>query len=302
MLNKNLVIISILSLSILACESKPKIIVAEETPASGAALAETQPSGVSPGMGSNAPAADVHQVVANEILQTIPYFDDVKNKINVIQPAGLLTNLDLKWTENKKTEISLKAQFDKLSLKSFEDVPGFENLSGTIRLSNKDGSLKLKSADVSLSYNKLFREQLKFSDLHGDLKWTESYLMFKNISFNNPFINGSINGSIKYDAQKVTYLDIQASIPYIDFKQAKTYYPRTISAEGLHWLDTSLLEGNLENTLVAIKGSTADFPFVDANNRPDPSKGKFIVTTTGKNTLIEYGVGWPVVEKFDFNA
>ncbi len=239
---------------------------------------------------------------ANEILQTIPYFDDVKNKINVIQPAGLLTNLDLKWTENKKNEISLKAQFDKLSLKSFEDVPGFENLSGTIRLSNKDGSLKLKSADVSLSYNKLFREQLKFSDLHGDLKWTESYLMFKNISFNNPFINGSINGSIKYDAQKVTYLDIQASIPYIDFKQAKTYYPRTISAEGLHWLDTSLLEGNLENTLVAIKGSTADFPFVDANNRPDPSKGKFIVTTTGKNTLIEYGVGWPVVEKFDFNA
>ncbi len=239
---------------------------------------------------------------ANEILQTIPYFDDVKNKINVIQPAGLLTNLDLKWTENKKNEISLKAQFDKLSLKSFEDVPGFENLSGTIRLSNKDGSLKLKSADVSLSYNKLFREQLKFSDLHGDLKWSESYLMFKNISFNNPFINGSINGSIKYDAQKVTYLDIQASIPYIDFKQAKTYYPRTISAEGLHWLDTSLLEGNLENTLVAIKGSTADFPFVDANNRPDPSKGKFIVTTTGKNTLIEYGAGWPVVEKFDFNA
>jgi len=239
---------------------------------------------------------------ANEILQTIPYFDDVKNKINVLQPSGLLSNLDLKWMENKKTEISLKAQFDKLSLKSFEHVPGFENLSGTIRLSNKDGSLKLKSADVSLSYNKLFREQLKFSDLHGDLKWTESYLMFKNFSFNNPFINGSINGIIKYDAQKVTYLDIQASIPFIDFKQAKTYYPRTISAESLHWLDTSLLEGNLENTLVAIKGSTADFPFVDANNRPDPSKGTFIVTTTGKNTLIEYGAGWPVVEKFDFNA
>ena len=239
---------------------------------------------------------------ANEILQTIPYFDDMKNKINVLQPSGLLSNLDLKWMENKKTEISLKAQFDKLSLKSFEHVPGFENLSGTIRLSNKDGSLKLKSADVSLSYNKLFREQLKFSDLHGDLKWTESYLMFKNFSFNNPFINGSINGIIKYDAQKVTYLDIQASIPFIDFKQAKTYYPRTISAERLHWLDTSLLEGNLENTFVAIKGSTADFPFVDANNRPDPSKGTFIVTTTGKNTLIEYGAGWPVVEKFDFNA
>lgn len=73
MLNKNLVIISIFCLSLLACDSKPKVIVAEETPASGAAMVEGQPSGVSPGMGSNAPAADVHQVVANEILQTERY-------------------------------------------------------------------------------------------------------------------------------------------------------------------------------------------------------------------------------------
>jgi uncharacterized protein (TIGR02099 family) len=239
---------------------------------------------------------------ANEILQTIPYFDDIKNKVSAIQPSGSLTNVDLRWMDNKKIELSLKAQFDKLSLKTFEDLPGFENLTGSIHLSNEDGSIKFKSTDVSLTYNKLFREALKFSDLHGDLKWTKNYLMFKNISFNNPFINGSINGSIKQMSQKDAYLDIQASIPFIDLKHAKAYYPKTIGAEGLHWLDTSLLEGSLENTLVSIKGLSADFPFVDAQNRADPNKGNFIVTTTGKNTLIEYGTGWPVIEKFDFNA
>lgn len=239
---------------------------------------------------------------ANEILQTIPYFDDIKNKVNAIQPSGSLTNLDLKWIDSAETKINLKAQFDKLSLKPFEDFPGFENLSGSIHLADKDGSIKFKSTDVSLTYNKLFREQLKFNDLHGDLKWTENYLMLKNISFNNAYINGSINGSIKSVSQKALDLDIQASIPFIDFKHAKAYYPKTISTESLHWLDTSLLEGNLENTLVTIKGSTADFPFVDSHNQPDPNKGSFIVTTTGKNTLIEYGAGWPVVEKFDFIA
>ena len=239
---------------------------------------------------------------ANEILQTIPYFDDVKNKVNAIQPSGSLSNVDLKWVESKKTDLSLKAQFNKLSLKTFEDLPGFENLSGSIHLSNEEGSVKFKSSDVSFTYNKLFRESLKFNDLHGDLKWTETYLMFKNIGFSNPFINGSINGSIKHDSKKAPYLDIQASIPFIDFKHAKAYYPKTISAESLHWLDTSLLEGSLENTLISIKGSSADFPFVDSNNQPDPNKGSFVVTSTGKNTLIEYGTGWPVVEKFDFNA
>ena len=239
---------------------------------------------------------------ANEILQTIPYFDDVKSKINAIKPSGSLSNVDLKWVDDKNITLSLKAQFDKLSLKAFDDLPGFENLTGSIHLTDKDGSLKLKSTDVSLTYNKLFREELKFNDLYGDLKWTKNYLMFKNISFNNAFINGSINGSIKHSLEKGAYLDIQASIPFIDLKHAKTYYPKTIGTESLHWLDTSLLEGSLENTLVSIKGSSDDFPFVDAQNRPDPNEGSFVVTTTGKNTLIEYGTGWPVIEKFDFNA
>ena len=239
---------------------------------------------------------------ANEILQTIPYFDDVKSKIDAIKPSGSLSKVDLKWVDDKNIVLSLKAQFDKLSLKAFDGLPGFENLTGSIHLTDKDGSLKLKSTDVSLTYNKLFREELKFNDLYGDLKWTKNYLMFKNISFNNAFINGSINGSIKHSLEKGAYLDIQASIPFIDLKHAKTYYPKTIGTESLHWLDTSVLEGSLENTLVSIKGSSDDFPFVDAQNLADPNEGSFVVTTTGKNTLIEYGTGWPVIEKFDFNA
>ena len=239
---------------------------------------------------------------ANEILQTIPYFDDVKSKVDAINPSGSLSNVDLKWVDDKNIALSLKAQFDKLSFKAFDDLPGFENLTGSIDLRDKDSSLKLKSTDVSLFYNKLFREELKFNDLHGDLKWTKNYLIFKNISFNNAFINGSINGSIKHSLKKGAYLDIQASIPFIDLKHAKTYYPKTIGTEGLHWLDTSLLEGSLESTLISIKGSSDDFPFVDAQNRPDPNEGSFVVTTIGKNTLIEYGTGWPMIEKFDFNA
>ena len=157
-------------------------------------------------------------------MQTIPYFDDVKSKVNDIQPSGSLSHVNLKWVNSKKTELNLTAQFDKLSLKAFEDFPGFENLTGSIHISNQDGSLKFKSTDVSLTYNKLFREQLTFNNLYGDLKWTENYLMFKNVSFNNAFINGSINGSIKNAAENIPYLDIQASIPFVDFKHAKAYY------------------------------------------------------------------------------
>ena len=88
---------------------------------------------------------------ANEILQTIPYFDDVKSKIDAIKPSGSLSMVDLKWVDDKSIALSLKAQFDKLSLKAFDDLPGFENLTGSIHLADKDGSLKIKSTDVSLT-------------------------------------------------------------------------------------------------------------------------------------------------------
>ena len=88
---------------------------------------------------------------ANEILQTIPYFDDVKSKIDAIKPSGSLSMVDLKWVDDKSIALSLKAQFDKLSLKAFDDLPGFENLTGSIHLTDKDGSLKIKSTDVSLT-------------------------------------------------------------------------------------------------------------------------------------------------------
>ena len=238
---------------------------------------------------------------ANEILQIIPYFDDIKSKINTIQPSGSVSNVDLKWSSNKKFGLSLNAQFEKLSLKAFENLPGFDNLTGTVNLSGENGQLNLKSNDASLTYAKFFRGPLLFNNLYGDLKWTHNNLILKNISFNNASINGLINGSIKNISQ-APYLDIDASIPFLDFKHANAYYPKTMKAESLHWLDTSLLEGSFENTLISIKGLAADFPFVNSNGKPDGSKGSFIVTSLGKNTLIEYGTGWPVVEKFDFTA
>ncbi len=238
---------------------------------------------------------------ANEVLQTIPYFEDIKNKVNQIQPSGTVFDIDLKWKEREKTELTLNAKFDKLSMKTFEDFPGYENLTGSIQIANENGSIKFKSTDIAVTYPKLFREKLKFNVLQGNVNWQKDYFSLKNINFSNAFINGSINGNINFLTQS-PFLDIQASIPFIDLKHAKNYYPKTISSEHLHWLDTSLLDGRLENTSILIKGSVADFPFVDIYNKSDPSKGTFVVTSSGKDTLIEYGTGWPVVEKFDFNA
>lgn len=71
------VLFSIIALHILfGCESKPKVIVADESPTNNSAIPVTAPNSTNP-MGNKpggmAGAADVHQVTANEILQTDRY-------------------------------------------------------------------------------------------------------------------------------------------------------------------------------------------------------------------------------------
>ncbi len=73
MFNKNLVLPLLLWLSLLSCESKPKIIVADDTPIASAPMQENSNTPQVAKGNASSYAVDVHQVVANEILQTERY-------------------------------------------------------------------------------------------------------------------------------------------------------------------------------------------------------------------------------------
>jgi hypothetical protein len=73
MFHKKLVTPVVFCLFLLACDSKPKIIVADETPVAGAPIQENSISPLGAVGSTPSPAADVHQVVANEVLQTERY-------------------------------------------------------------------------------------------------------------------------------------------------------------------------------------------------------------------------------------
>ncbi|MBK8627671.1 MAG: SH3-like domain-containing protein [Saprospiraceae bacterium] len=73
MYHKKIVIPFVFSLFLLACDSKPKIIVADETPITASATQENAVMPQSAIGNATTPSADVHQVVANEVMQTERY-------------------------------------------------------------------------------------------------------------------------------------------------------------------------------------------------------------------------------------
>ena len=92
------------------------------------------------------------------------------------------------------------------------------------------------------------------------------------------------------------YLDLVGKFGKGNAKYALFYYPINLGKETLNWLDTSILEGRVEDVNLTVKGNLADFPFVNRNNQLDKKLGIFKVTAKVSDVLLEYGTGWPMIE------
>ena len=75
-----------------------------------------------------------------------------------------------------------------------------------------------------------------------------------------------------------------------NLQYASFYYPMTLDATTLHWLDTSILSGTLHDGELTLKGDLARFPFDNDKN------GIFNVRATLQDVRLEYGVGWPEIK------
>ena len=241
---------------------------------------------------------------AHEIIRHIPYTNSLQSIFEKVSPTGQLKDLKLNWknSNNKIADLALQAQLLNVSVKPFRDLPGIKNLTGIVNINKKGGKIKSVSKDMVIVKTDLFRQALTFSQFSGEIEWKNNLFNFKNIVIKNNDINSIVNGSYKFLDQEDSIIDLTIKIPSIDLPALKSYYPIQFGEKTLKWLDTSLLKGEAQNTLVKLKGKIKDFPFVDDNNEPDVSKGIFTIDSTIVNSFIEYGLGWPELNNFDFKV
>ena len=234
--------------------------------------------------------------------QFVPESHYTNTMINGLSAEGEIDNLKLKWQRAKGKQdpnIKLSAQLLKVKIDEFENFPGLSNVTGEIKIKNEKGSIKSVSRDMTLTKRDVFRGVLKFNQFTGSVNWNNDKYSFNDITIKDDYMEATLDGIVKYKSIDDLYVDININSPSLSIPNFKAYYPKQIGTDGLGWLDTSLLEGVAKNTNIQIKGKVKDFPFIDENNQPDLSKGHFRVRSSVKDSFIEYGDGWPEMEKFD---
>ena len=222
-------------------------------------------------------------------------------KINSLAPKGMLndTQLALSGPENAPNQYSIETQFKQLGLTASEKIPGFSNLSGSLSANEKSGELRLDSYQSMLDLKGILRWPIPADKLSGKVNWQiksgKANIQADEIYITSPHLTGIVNASVDMQSSKGPKIDLKVKISKANAKYALFYYPISLGTDTLHWLDTSILSGQIENVSLSAKGPIADFPFAFSNGAPNPALGQFKVSARLNNALIEYGTGWPVI-------
>ncbi len=223
-----------------------------------------------------------------------------------IQPAGQLSNLSLslKTTDQQLETISVKTDFDKLSLTAHEAIPGVSNLSGNLNATKTTGTLTLAGKNTRVDLLKVLRQPIENNQLDAKLSWTikpkNTSIAIKQFKIKNPDLSGNVTGQINLKPSG-PLVDITGNFKQFEMQSVKHYLPRFLKPMTLRWLDNAFLAGTGHNVKLRFNGPGKKFPFTDEYNQYDPKIGVFTVTSQIKNAAVHYGTNWPDVKNVNLD-
>ncbi|MFW5432528.1 MAG: YhdP family protein [Methylophilaceae bacterium] len=237
--------------------------------------------------------------ILNETATLPESFNTLLSKLS---PKGQLNDLVISWIGDVKspTKYRLKSGFKALSINTYNNIPGFKNLSGKINANEENGVLQIASTNASLDFKEVLRWPIPAKKLNGKVTWNKNKekikIVAKDIFIANQHISGTINASYHMNGVKGGYLNLTGSFDNGNIKYAPFYYPTTLNNQTIEWLDSSILSGKANNVQLTVKGHLDDFPYVDKKNRLNPKLGIFRVTARLSDAVLEYGKSWPKIK------
>lgn len=230
------------------------------------------------------------------LAEYLPVREADRNMLATLAPTGALEKLNLRWQSRRDQleKYTLRSSFNNLGIQPYEDIPGFNKVSGIVDANELGGKLSINASQATLDLRKVFRKPIPADKLTAQIGWKKDRdnleVTVSNLLITNPHLTGNIIASYRYDGKKSGYIDLTGNIRNADAKYASMYYPMVIGKDTLHWLDTSIFGGRSDDVKVRLKGYLDDFPYIGGKT------GEFSVTANIRDGIVDYGNDWPKIE------
>lgn len=237
--------------------------------------------------------------------QWLPAGSEAAEYLEKIAPGGEAGKLKARWLYQDKQwqDYAVEASLTGLHTQPHGQLPGLKNWSGQLSVRPNAGSLELDTQQASIDLAGILRWPVPIDHLQGTLAWrnngSKTLITTRNLHLSNAHLAVRTDLEYQLGATGGDRIQLHSQIERGDAKHAPFYYPIMLGESTLHWLDTSILSGQVKHGEVIIKGRMQDFPFVNASGHADPALGLFKVTAQVENASLEYGTGWPLIHEVD---
>ncbi len=250
----------------------------------------------------------------------LPLSSDLRSRIESLRVAGVVDRLAIDWAAQESPDSAggpatsrygVDLAFEKLSLQRVEaplrpgelKLPGFANVSGTARLTERGGKVSLHGESVLLRFPGLFAEpEVPLDRLHAEANWTVGPapepggasvvdVDIEAFRFAGADAAGEVGGRYRSGGKGAGIVDLRGRLDRADAARTARYLPLAIAADVRQWVGRAVLAGRSDDLRFVLKGDLEDFPF------RDPASGEFRIDATLADAALAYAPGWPTIER-----
>ena len=216
----------------------------------------------------------------------VPIARELRETIGKHAIEGTLTDVTGSWSgpTPEFKNLTLKTQFQGLvsaaqpaagpqrQSESAVGLPGFENLSGSIDITDGAGSMQIASKDTVLILPGVLAEpRIKFARLNAALRWKVQPVLevrVESAAAANTDIELEASGTYRAATANANgersgpgRLDLTGRIARLHAQAAHQYVPLAAGSVTRDWLRQALVAGRLSDGAFRVKGNLAQFPF-----------------------------------------
>src|SRR5690348_12677701 len=223
---------------------------------------------------------------------------DVSDWIAAARPHAQITAAAMRWDANGR--YAVVAHLHALGATAKGKLPGADALDGTLRGDHEALSFEMPKQAVTFDYPAVFRQPFAFKAFGGTLvAWREDgawHFATDRLDFDNDRFGGYGRALVILPgAGHKPFIDAYAMVTHAEVPAAKLFWPSSMPASTIQWLDRGLVAGKVDAGSVVMRGSLDDWPFVN-------HKGRFDALGRVSGAVLDYGDDWPRADHIDATA
>lgn len=221
----------------------------------------------------------------------------VRRWIYIANPDGTLARSDVRFVDVNDFDFS--AEIDALAVHPSDKLPGVRGLAAHVRGDQQAVDFELpQHVELSLAAPRAFRQSFEFSELSGDLvayredaSWrvATDAMNFEGSAVGKSFA-GEVRGFVELpDDGRKPSLDVAALLRHADVQSSHLFWPTSMSANAVTWLDRALDGGRITEARATFRGDLGEWPF-------RAEQGRFDAHAIIDELRLKYFGDWPALE------